>query len=81
MTTINTETVAYLENLESRGENLGLEPRVTLSTIHQQKGGEAENVIVSLDIGKMAYEEYRKNPISEHDFSMWRFQEQKKIFI
>ena len=66
MTTINTETVAYLENLESRGENLALEPRVTLSTIHQQKGGEAENVIVSLDIGKMAYEEYRINPISEH---------------
>ena len=66
MTTINTETVAYLENLESRGENLALEPRVTLSTIHQQKGGEAENVIVSLDIGKMAYEEYRINPVSEH---------------
>ena len=66
MTTINTETVAYLENLESRGENLALEPRVTLSTIHQQKGGEADNVIVSLDIGKMAYEEYRTNPISEH---------------
>ena len=41
-------------------------PRVTLSTIHQQKGGEADNVIVSLDIGKMAYEEYRTNPISEH---------------
>lgn len=66
MTTINTETRAYLENLEQRGENLALEPRVTLSTIHQQKGGEADNVIVSLDIGKMAYEEYRKNPINEH---------------
>ena len=35
MTTINTETKAYLENLETRGENLALEPRVTLSTIHQ----------------------------------------------
>ena len=66
MTTINTETKAYLENLETRGENLALEPRVTLSTIHQQKGGEADNVVVSLDIGKMAYEEYRVNPVNEH---------------
>ena len=66
MTTLNTETRAYLENLESRGEDIGKEPRVTLSTIHQQKGGEADNVIVSLDIGKMAYEDYKKNPINEH---------------
>ena len=66
LTTFNTETRAYLENLESRGEDIGKEPRITLSTIHQQKGGEAENVIVSLDIGKMAYEEYRTNPINEH---------------
>ena len=66
LTTFNTETRAYLENLEARGEDIGKEPRITLSTIHQQKGGEAENVIVSLDIGKMAYEEYRINPINEH---------------
>ena len=66
LTTFNTETRAYLENLEARGEDIGKEPRITLSTIHQQKGGEAENVIVSLDIGKMAYEEYRTNPINEH---------------
>lgn len=66
MSTLNTETRAYLENLESRGENIGKEPRVTLSTIHQQKGGEADNVVVSLDIGKMAYDEYKKNPINEH---------------
>ena len=66
MTTLNTETRAYLENLESRGEDIGREPRITLSTIHQQKGGEADNVIVSLDIGKMAYDDYKKNPISEH---------------
>jgi len=66
MTTLNTETRAYLENLESRGEDIGKEPRITLSTIHQQKGGEADNVIVSLDIGKMAYDDYKKNPINEH---------------
>ena len=66
MSTLNTETRAYLENLESRGEDIGKEPRVTLSTIHQQKGGEADNVVVSLDIGKMAYDEYKKNPINEH---------------
>ena len=66
MTTLNTETRAYLENLESRGEDIGKEPRITLSTIHQQKGGEAENVIVSLDIGKMAYDDYKKNPVNEH---------------
>ena len=61
-----SEARAYLENLESRGEDIGKEPRITLSTIHQQKGGEAENVIVSLDIGKMAYDDYKKNPVNEH---------------
>ena len=66
MTTLNTETRAYLENLESKGEDIGKEPRITLSTIHQQKGGEADNVIVSLDIGKMAYEDYKRNPVNEH---------------
>jgi len=82
MTTINTETKAYLENLETRGEDLALEPRVTLSTIHQQKGGEADNVIVSLDIGKMAYEEYRINPISEHRLFYVAFSRAKEnLFI
>ena len=82
MTTINTETKAYLENLETRGEDLALEPRVTLSTIHQQKGGEADNVIVSLDIGKMAYEEYRTNPISEHRLFYVAFSRAKEnLFI
>jgi len=66
MTTLNTETRAYLENLEAKGEDIGKEPRITLSTIHQQKGGEADNVIVSLDIGKMAYEDYKRNPVNEH---------------
>ena len=55
-----------IRNLEKIGEDISKEPRITLSTIHQQKGGEADSVVVSLDIGKMAYKDFKKNPMSEH---------------
>ena len=66
MTTLTTEISSYLRNLEKIGEDISKEPRITLSTIHQQKGGEADSVVVSLDIGKMAYKDFKKNPMSEH---------------
>ena len=58
--------ITYLRRLEKIGEDITAEPRIRVSTIHQAKGGECENVIVLLDLGKIVYRSYLKNPDDEH---------------
>ena len=58
--------ITYLRRLEKIGEDITTEPRIRVSTIHQAKGGECENVIVLLDLGKIVYRSYLKNPDDEH---------------
>lgn len=41
---------AYITALLRRGEKFNSKPRIRLSTIHQTKGGEAESVVVFLDL-------------------------------
>ena len=41
-------------------------PRITASTIHGAKGGEAENVVLFTDISPAADEEMRRNPDDMH---------------
>ena len=41
---------AYITALLRRGEKFNAKPRIRLSTIHQTKGGEAESVVVFLDL-------------------------------
>jgi len=41
---------AYITALLRRGEKFNSTPRIRLSTIHQTKGGEAESVVVFLDL-------------------------------
>ena len=43
------EDSLYIRNMLSQNENLHLPARVTLSTIHSAKGGEADNVLLILD--------------------------------
>jgi superfamily I DNA/RNA helicase len=50
----------------ARGEVLGEEPRIKISTIHGAKGGEAENVVVLTDMAWRTYQEYQKYPDDEH---------------
>jgi superfamily I DNA/RNA helicase len=40
----------YLSAIENRGQSFEGKPRVTLSTIHGAKGGEAQNVILYTDL-------------------------------
>ena len=40
----------YLSAIENRGQTFEGKPRVTLSTIHGAKGGEAQNVILYTDL-------------------------------
>lgn len=46
---IPAEQRAYLRSIENRGEDFQGKARITLSTIHGAKGGEADNVILFTD--------------------------------
>ncbi len=58
--------IVYLRRLEELGENIKGEPRIRVSTIHQAKGGECDNVVVLLDLGRIVYKSYTKDPDDEH---------------
>lgn len=44
-----------------RGEKIGRDPRIKISTIHGAKGGEAENVVLIPDMAFRTYLEFEKN--------------------
>ena len=50
--TIDVEKRSFIEKALKNNEDLLGEPRIVISTIHQAKGGEAENVAVDLDLSK-----------------------------
>jgi superfamily I DNA/RNA helicase len=57
--------IEYIRNIRSKGEPLTGEPRLTLSTIHQAKGGQRDNVILMTDFSRASYEGYTKNFTAE----------------
>ena len=57
---------AYITALLRRGEKFNGIPRITASTIHGSKGGEADNVVLFTDISPAADEEMRINPDDMH---------------
>jgi len=59
---IKPEDRAYAEVLLSRGVDISKRPKVRLSTIHGAKGGEADNVLLYLDLTGKALEEMERNP-------------------
>ena len=48
---------AYLKAAEDRGESFNAKPRITLSTIHGAKGGEADNVVLFQDVSRRSLAE------------------------
>jgi DNA helicase-2/ATP-dependent DNA helicase PcrA len=58
--------VNYLKQMRRRGEKLNEAPRITLSTIHGAKGGEAENVVLLTDLSFNTMRSYEKNPDDEN---------------
>ena len=58
--------VNYLKQMRRRGEKLNEAPRITLSTIHGAKGGEAENVVLLTDLSFNTMKSYEKNPDDEN---------------
>lgn len=49
-----------------RGEKLLREPRIRINTIHGVKGGEADNVVIQLDMAAKTWQEYQDMPDDEH---------------
>jgi DNA helicase-2/ATP-dependent DNA helicase PcrA len=51
---LDTETENYIRSMLANKEKISQTPRITLSTIHGAKGGEADNVLLLPDITKSA---------------------------
>ena len=63
---IGDEDRAYATALLNRGINIFEKPRIKLSTIHGAKGGEADNVLLFMDLTGKALKEMEKNPDDAH---------------
>ena len=58
--------IQYLRKMRKNGEKLNEAPRITLSTIHGAKGGEAENVVLLTDLSLNTMKSYEQNPDDEN---------------
>mgnify|MGYP003624169963 CR=1 FL=1 len=64
--TIDIQRRAFIEKAMANNEDLFGEPRIAISTIHQAKGGEAENVAVLLDLSPAQQQDFILNPDGLH---------------
>lgn len=62
LTKISSDSVVYIRSALRRGQSLKGTPRISLSTIHGAKGGEADNVVLLTDLTTKFMDEYNKNP-------------------
>ena len=46
----------YVRSCLRNGEKINDKPRITISTIHQSKGGEADNLVLLTDMGRQSWE-------------------------
>lgn len=51
----------YIRSCLRNGEKLTDKPKIVISTIHQVKGGEAENVLLLTDVGTKSWENMHKD--------------------
>ena len=58
--------VHYIRKMRKNGEELNKDPRITLSTIHGVKGGEADNVVLLTDLSKNTQSNYERYPDDEN---------------
>ena len=59
-------TENYIRNMRANGEMLNKNPRITMSTIHGAKGGEADKVLLMQDITNAALETFSNDPDELH---------------
>lgn len=59
--------LGYLQRtLAKHGLEATLNPKITLLSIHQSKGREADTVVVDLELARKTYEAYQHEPDDEH---------------
>ena len=63
---LDTITENYIRNMRANGETLNRNPRITMSTIHGAKGGEADKVLLMQDITNAALETFSYDPDELH---------------
>jgi DNA helicase-2/ATP-dependent DNA helicase PcrA len=63
---LDTDTENYIRNMLANDEKISQTPRITLSTIHGAKGGEADNVLLLPDITKSALDHNDVDPDELH---------------
>jgi superfamily I DNA/RNA helicase len=66
LTKIADDKKEYLISLLRRGVKLSQAPKVRLSTIHGAKGGEADNVMLLMDLSPKFAKEYASNADNVH---------------
>lgn len=75
----NSEIV-YIRNVLSKGYKLNQEPNIKISTIHQAKGGESENIILLTDVTQNTW----KNINTDDEHRVWYVavsRSKKNLFI
>ena len=63
---LDTITENYIRNMRANGETLNRNPRITMSTIHGAKGGEADKVLLMQDLTNAALETFSHDPDELH---------------
>ena len=63
---LDTLTENYIRNMRANGEQINKNPRITMSTIHGAKGGEADKVLLMQDITGAALETFSHDPDELH---------------
>lgn len=62
---LTVDEMEYIRALRKNGESLVKEGRVTISTIHGAKGGEADNVVLNTDVTARTMKGMEDNPDAE----------------
>ena len=65
-TKLDTNTENYTRNMLANKEKISQTPRIIMSTIHGAKGGEADNVLLLLDISRSAVDNNDVDPDELH---------------
>lgn len=66
-TNAEQEEKDYLENLMEKGEDLEKPARIWISTIHAIKGGEQDNVVLCLDMGREVVKAMKRSQDNEDE--------------
>jgi DNA helicase-2/ATP-dependent DNA helicase PcrA len=77
---VKLEELDYIRNCKKNGYSLKAEPKIKISTIHQAKGGESDNVILFTDVSHKVWE----NIDNDEEHRVWYVavtRSKKNLFI